>query len=115
MSVGCRYGMSAERDRQGQRTSKLLGLPGTLGRLDPARLVVARVEPIFGVAGEDVHVQVANVLVARGLVVLADRGPGAWGVLHLLETAPWDVWQLHLSRGASYWYDVRGALGELRD
>lgn len=30
----------------------------------------------------------------------------AWGVLHLLETAPSDGWQLRLPRGSSYWYDV---------
>lgn len=30
----------------------------------------------------------------------------AWGVLHLLETAPSDGWQLRLPRAASYWYDL---------
>ena len=30
----------------------------------------------------------------------------AWGVLHLLETAPDDGWQLRLPRASSYWYDL---------
>lgn len=30
----------------------------------------------------------------------------AWGVLHLLETAPADGWQLRLPRHSSYWYDL---------
>ena len=30
----------------------------------------------------------------------------AWGVLHLLETAPSDGWQLRLPRAASSWYDL---------
>lgn len=30
----------------------------------------------------------------------------AWGVLHLLETAPSDGWQLRLPRASAYWYDL---------
>ena len=30
---------------------------------------------------------------------------GAWGVLHLLETAPWDGWQERLDTAASPWHE----------